>query len=172
MSSYVYVIGMVGQRPVKIGHSGNPWSRLQALQTANPIPLELRAAYVGGRELEEQLHERFADIRMHGEWFDFGNADPLVHVSEFIRSAGPTREVEAFAHGLRYERPVKFVRPPRVAAEDREVQIMDHLRDNSGQSLSQVARSIGASKSVVKRLLDRMLTERKVILHSDGMWTL
>lgn len=56
--------------PIKIGYSeGNPYRRLNAFCTGNPRELKLLVSIPGGREEEQALHERFADLRVKGEWF-------------------------------------------------------------------------------------------------------
>src|SRR5262245_61294482 len=68
----VYVIHAQGTGRIKIGHSGNFGLRLSTLQTASPYPLvvvkKIRTA--DHATLEQQLHERFAAYRQHGEWFE------------------------------------------------------------------------------------------------------
>lgn len=63
----VYVF-RAGDR-AKIGFSTNVPARLKACQTGSPLPLSVWRVFEGGRELERELHERFADEREHGEWF-------------------------------------------------------------------------------------------------------
>lgn len=60
-------VGQIG--PVKIGCAANPTARLQCLQTASPVPLEIVALIVGGHDLERALQHRFRDDHLHGEWF-------------------------------------------------------------------------------------------------------
>lgn len=55
---------------VKIGTSADPRQRLRALWHQ-----ELLAFERGGRELERQRHNQFAELREGGEWF---RADPLL----------------------------------------------------------------------------------------------
>lgn len=57
-------------RRVKIGFtSGEPDSRLRTLRTGSPLTLVLWAYVRGTPELEAALHETFAPLRCHGEWF-------------------------------------------------------------------------------------------------------
>jgi hypothetical protein len=66
----VYFIqsGKVG--PIKIGRTeGNVGSRLANLQTGSPEPLTLLAVVPGGPAVERSIHERFAKLRLRGEWF-------------------------------------------------------------------------------------------------------
>ena len=68
---YFVVAAFVGL--VKIGYAGrDPDDRLASLQTGSPVPLERLAPVRGTRELEQELHKRFADLRTHGEWFQLG----------------------------------------------------------------------------------------------------
>jgi len=56
--------------PIKIGFSVDPvGQRIDQLQPGNPWPLRLLFMQPGHLELEQALHERFKDYRMHGEWF-------------------------------------------------------------------------------------------------------
>jgi hypothetical protein len=58
----------------------------------------------------------------------------------------------------------------RVSAEDRDDQIMSILTDDPCQTLSELARLTGASKSVVKRRLDQMEVDGLVARDDDGCW--
>ena len=69
-SGYVYLIKSDSDL-YKIGRTASLDSRIKSIQGASPIPLELVHAiysfdYVG---LEDDLHERFKDVREHHEWF-------------------------------------------------------------------------------------------------------
>lgn len=55
--------------PIKIGRTANIASRFLRLQTGHAKPLRLLAAMPGDAAVERELHERFADQRVHGEWF-------------------------------------------------------------------------------------------------------
>ncbi len=56
--------------PVKIGFTDNLERRLKALQAASPVMLSVLATTGGGIFAELAYHERFADDRLHGEWFN------------------------------------------------------------------------------------------------------
>ena len=74
-NSCVYVVMREDVREVKIGWSTNLETRLRDLETAHGQWLELLVAIPGGPEEEEQLHERFKQHRLGGEWF---TADPEI----------------------------------------------------------------------------------------------
>ena len=81
-SSVVYFIQSGGDSgKIKIGVSRGVRSRLAALQTSSGEPLRLLATVPGDRELERELHRKFAAHRRSGEWFDA--APPLL---SFIRT--------------------------------------------------------------------------------------
>jgi hypothetical protein len=67
--SFVYFIQVGDCGAIKIGRSRSPQARMQTLQTANPETLRLRGVIPGGVELEQHMHERFAHLRISGEWF-------------------------------------------------------------------------------------------------------
>lgn len=92
---HVYLIGSPDSPLVKIGWSDNPERRLRDLQAGSPVPLQLLAVFDGGHVIEAELHCRFADRRMHGEWFDLG-PDPVEAVRPFV-----TQVAEAERAGLR-----------------------------------------------------------------------
>lgn len=67
----VYFIQMMhGDNPIKIGITVNIFDRLRRLQHAHAYELKVIAVIPGkGRETESELHRRFADSRLRGEWF-------------------------------------------------------------------------------------------------------
>jgi hypothetical protein len=71
----VYFIAQGEGGPIKIGYTTKKatW-RLSELQVASPQPLVLLAVIQGDREVEVELHTRFADLRIRGEWFERGDA--------------------------------------------------------------------------------------------------
>jgi hypothetical protein len=73
---YVYFIG-TEHGPIKIGSARSPYQRLCTLQTANAEELYLFAYAEGGVRLERELHTRFSDLRLRGEWFR--RSYPILH---------------------------------------------------------------------------------------------
>jgi len=65
--SIVYFLGGAGL--VKIGLSTTGMSRIQAIRQMSPVFLTLLATIPGDRRVERGIHQRFAALRTHGEWF-------------------------------------------------------------------------------------------------------
>ena len=66
----VYFIRNSGTGQIKIGIAVDPNHRIKTLQTGSADRLELLGTMPGGRELESELHDRFAETRVGGEWFE------------------------------------------------------------------------------------------------------
>jgi Meiotically Up-regulated Gene 113 (MUG113) protein len=56
-------------KAVKIGCSLDPHDRLRELQRCCPLPVKIEAVLPGNHSEEGNLHHRFRDVRLHGEWF-------------------------------------------------------------------------------------------------------
>ena len=67
--TYIYFIQQGDDGPIKVGYSTSPEERLRALQTASPYSLRLLKVVEGGEALEKQIHTRFAENQLQGEWF-------------------------------------------------------------------------------------------------------
>lgn len=65
----VYFIQGSLTRLIKIGVAGNVRRRLTLLQCGSPDILRLLWSYPAPPTHERALHQRFADLRAHGEWF-------------------------------------------------------------------------------------------------------
>jgi putative transposon-encoded protein len=67
----VYVIQACQGGPAKIGHSVDVDRRLTEIQPGHPFELQVARLFEGvDPAFESWLHTRFADYRLHGEWFD------------------------------------------------------------------------------------------------------
>lgn len=66
----VYIIRGAGTGVYKIGFSRDMRSRINMLRLGSPVDTEVALLLVDAGELMEvELHKRFADSRIHGEWF-------------------------------------------------------------------------------------------------------
>ncbi|MGW3563560.1 GIY-YIG nuclease family protein [Streptomyces sp. NPDC000941] len=82
----VYVIGSAADRRVKIGSARNARNRLAELQSGNPNPLRILTTIEGGRLLEGLIHDHLKRFRGIGEWFDFGEANPIHMVTDAVQA--------------------------------------------------------------------------------------
>lgn len=64
----VYLITCRALEAVKIGRSANPHKRLKQIKTGCPFPVALEAI-LPEDSTELQMHRRFEDGRLAGEWF-------------------------------------------------------------------------------------------------------
>lgn len=74
MSEYLYLIRC--REAHKIGVAADVRSRIASLQTGNPYKLELVECFQfpNAELVEKALHQRFAEYRTLGEWFEIPNA--------------------------------------------------------------------------------------------------
>jgi len=73
MSQYVYFIEATGLNRVKIGYATNPTKRIKDLDTGSAVNLELLGVVPGSLAKERQLHQKFAQYRIKGEWFNYSD---------------------------------------------------------------------------------------------------
>jgi hypothetical protein len=70
VTGLVYFIeSQCAERRIKIGMAATPEARLAELQTGCPYELRLLATMPGGLRAEAELHARFADLWLIGEWY-------------------------------------------------------------------------------------------------------
>jgi hypothetical protein len=79
--SIVYFVQGANGGPIKIGTTTHLAGRLANLQALNAQKLCVLATVpCGGHKLERELHDKFKDDRLHGEWFE-----PSEHLATWIR---------------------------------------------------------------------------------------
>jgi hypothetical protein len=67
---YIYFMRATsGEGPIKIGCSDKPRRRLIGCTIWSPVPLSIIAQTEGGFFHERAIHDKFASLRLHGEWF-------------------------------------------------------------------------------------------------------
>ena len=80
----VYFVSAPELGRVKIGFAADPRTRLGKLRADSPTRLVLLAVIDGDVETEKDLHSRFSNFRLHGEWFTLDGA-----LQEFVDSLKP-----------------------------------------------------------------------------------
>lgn len=76
-SLYGYIYLLESNGLYKIGYSHEPRARLTRLQTGSPCPIRLvhTIRTVHYKAVEQQLHNEFAEKRVHREWFALDGPD-------------------------------------------------------------------------------------------------
>lgn len=69
----IYLVAHLDQF-VKIGFTKNINKRLSQLQVSSPVKLELLHLIEGNVTLEKELHQKFKDFRVSGEWFNYDSS--------------------------------------------------------------------------------------------------
>lgn len=82
-NGYIYFIGNVEQKLVKIGFSVKPNSRLKSLQTSFPYKLSVLYKTKGSTQKEKLAHEKFKNHRLKGEWFNIDG-----DLKDFLKTCG------------------------------------------------------------------------------------
>lgn len=81
MNGTIYFIGCTETMRVKIGFTrGKTKVRLAALQTGSPTQLCVMAEMPGSLQQERDLHQKFADTCVRGEWFEM-NEELFEHLT-------------------------------------------------------------------------------------------
>lgn len=105
--SWVYVIGAVNSPVAKIGKAIDVPKRLAELQVGNPLRLAIRWKTPGGRTLEQWLHGEFNKFRLVGEWFDFGNLNPVEEIKNAVDRFHNDPRFEPSEYGCRIIPPIE-----------------------------------------------------------------
>lgn len=84
----IYFVQVNHTGPVKIGYTRvTPSYRLTFLQCGNPFKLNIRGVIQGTKADEQNLHRKFRQHRIRGEWFKHrGN------VKQFVRALKPYKD--------------------------------------------------------------------------------
>lgn len=140
--SVVYLVECGPGGPIKIGFTDDAYRRLSKAQSDSPYELRLLATMPGGPELEAELHARFGEYRIRGEWFW-----PAQELRSFVDSFGApkprVRQLEI--------RPVPAGNPMR------------QMRLRMGMTQKELARHLNMQQPHVCRM------ERAEILHPRAL---
>ena len=90
--------GNYGNLRVKIGISDNIQSRIRQLQTGSPYELKLMGWIESNndRVLEKQLHQKYASVNTHREWFELDAGDVFEELKKHSTSAFIATNENAF----------------------------------------------------------------------------
>lgn len=154
---WVYLIGSPRSGVVKIGVSKDPERRLRSLRTGSPVALRLLWKKPGAEDLEEALHAYFSAYRVRGEWFDFGDGEPVAYVEAAF--------ADLITHGL-------DVRPaPYDPVREADRLVLDAIRTlPTPVKKPDVVRTVGMTGGVVGDAVKRLVTGGLVVRGAD--WSL
>ncbi|WP_164905429.1 GIY-YIG nuclease family protein [Flavobacterium sufflavum] len=85
---YVYLMVNNGTGYIKIGTSKNPRHRERTLHSQEPTIFVI-ALWCCDKKIEKELHEKFKEKRIRGEWFDLKLRD-LKYIEEFMTTKTTT----------------------------------------------------------------------------------
>lgn len=96
---YLYLIGSEDGKPLKIGVSNDPKSRLLQLQGAHPFHLKLikKWATIYAFELERLSHYELRNFRMKGEWFSCPHKEAIDVVEGVIKNTSCGKDISFYA---------------------------------------------------------------------------
>jgi hypothetical protein len=80
-------------KAIKIGFTTDIEQRMKRLQTASSSPLELLGTVAGTLQDEQNLHLRFANLRLRGEWFR-GHTSLMAYIREATEVPEPVAAPE------------------------------------------------------------------------------
>jgi hypothetical protein len=161
----VYVLGAPDSNTVKIGRTANLAKRFADIQSMSPVPLAVLWSHPGGHELETRLHRRFADQRIHGEWFTFDD-DPLPAIQEAVTEAlrpEPAPPSTKLARdSAEAQRALDLVREAANLHRARRAELEDVIAEarRAGVSLTIISEHTPFSREWVRRIADRVDRER------------
>lgn len=169
LDGWVYVIGPTASSVVKIGTARNVKHRLSALQTSHPEKLEVLWTTRGGRGLERRLHGDLKAFRIIGEWFDFGENDPVQTVSECVAGYGlALAEATQASPGEAVAVPPARASSGHIAAELRAWILSGPPNVKSViPSTSQLMEGFGASNPTAQRVVE-ILREEGLVRSERG----
>ena len=91
--AWTYLVGSREQGIVKIGVTTRLKHRMSSLRNNSPVPVKLFAVIFGSPDIEQTLHEKFAEYRRHGEWFTLN--DEISRFIEEVKAGGIGKHVDA-----------------------------------------------------------------------------
>lgn len=142
LTGFIYFIAPIAnQSGVKIGFSKNPGARLADLTSEVGIKLNLIGSIPGTKETEKEIHEKFKDQRLHGEWFRTNQA-----INRFVSTAIALNRIPADTEipkrrWGRHGRAPKF----RHKLAEMEVGAYRYFANASPDSVKSIASHLGKS---------------------------
>lgn len=132
----VYFIRNDRTSSIKIGVAADPRKRVSELQTGSDGSLELIHTEPGGAARERELHARFSEDRIQGEWFRA--SEDLV---EYLDRGDPAQDISRPRNLRRYDCPLVGHYFHTIKEEEFEGDIWQ-LCHQQGQVISEVGEGV------------------------------
>tara|TARA_R110000765_G_C18884416_1_gene602416 strand:- start:413 stop:949 length:537 start_codon:yes stop_codon:yes gene_type:complete len=163
----VYFFRHVGLNPVKIGYSSNstPLSRFDTFRTYAPFGAEL-LGFIETKEakiLESDLHKKYSDKRLKGEWFNISAEEVeclIVHYSTETILIEKSNFQIAYAKSLE---PVEFCENfnPDIMLDNENIHETLKRLLSSGDiySKTKLAKEVGVSRNTIYKYIKKIKDE-------------
>lgn len=132
MKGFVYAIECAGR--VKIGYSEDPRLRFVKIRADAPFPCAMLGYWSGGRIDESAIHQRFSDIRVHGEWF------------------AKTAALTAFIEAERTDLPDVAHQPSEPSPEASDIPAFAAHMKSTGVTDAELAAKVGCGRSMITKV--------------------
>lgn len=119
---------------VKIGYTANAESgkrRLEQIQSANPLPVNMVMLLDGSHERESDLHARFIHLHKQGEWFHYED-----ELREFIELHGESPDT-------------RIINQTEKRESGRQLR---EQRKELGLTIQQVADAVGVTRAYISQV--------------------
>jgi len=131
---WTYFVQSVDGGPIKIGITRtSPEARLSGLQTGSPLQLRIVGLIAGDQE--KMLHERFAKIRLHGEWFT-----PTDELIDFIKQTAIAGLLKHNVQKKQIEIQQQGLTVPAVTVQDAGCGFFDRIHKNDNELFENLLR--------------------------------
>lgn len=87
----LYFVHAVGTDRYKFGVTQSLEMRLKSLSNSSPYPVTLLYSMKGSRFLEQRLFRFYIASRLHGEWFQFADIQPILDQLTIIKKLKSAR---------------------------------------------------------------------------------
>ena len=161
MKGYVYFIQINGLQPIKIGYTTDlkGTDRFDSAKTYAPFGLTYVAHIFSYNvvKLERELHKKFADKRLKGEWFDINQAQAYKIAMEYGGNAGaPMLDADSFK--------IDMQNKSNTGASEANIELLHQFKNGFYNQESEFTFSFLQD---LKQLIGYKFFKRKDIINND-----
>lgn len=154
----VYFFRHIGLTPVKIGYSANesPISRFEQFKTYAPYGSEIIGFIqtADARELETRLHQKFANKRINGEWFEITEQEAIYEIDFYSKIEDVIERNEfqqIWAKHLKNKKENIFEKISNIKIEDKKTTFFNLYLIDKNLNVSKTAQKIGVSRQTIHK---------------------